>query len=173
MCWHWDAKMCETRLAELSLLKHACSVMQQGLVCLQGHDLVLSQQNDPQHLLIQLPEALAATMEAPTDAGMLPLNIVQRLCWPPMPLQEHASSSMQPTGLPTEGSHGVHIHTGVLIWYLACKLSFVTKIVVDQAESLELLQAMHTWKYGYFDYLPLSLLGLSLPGTRPGLPCNR
>jgi len=32
------------------------------------------------------------------------------------------------------------------------------KDVVDQVECLELLQAMHTWKYGYFDYLPLSLL---------------
>lgn len=100
----------------LSQLKQLRSVMQQSLVCLQGHALVLlSEQSDSQHLLIQFPEDLATTMEVPTDTGILALNIVQNLCWPPMPLQERASSSMQPMGLPAEGTHGVHMHTGVLI----------------------------------------------------------
>ncbi len=114
MCRQCDAKMWKNKLAEFSDLKHECSVVQQNLLCLQGHALVLSEQSDSPYLLIQFPGALAATMEAPTDADIQALNIVQRLCWPPVTLQQHASSSLQPTGLPTEGSHGVHMHTGVL-----------------------------------------------------------
>ena len=106
---------CENKLVQSADLRHELSVMQQNLTCLQGHALVLSEQSNYPYLLIQFPEALAATKEVPTDAGILPLNIVQRLCWPPVTLQQHASSSTHPMRLPTESSHAVHMHTGVHI----------------------------------------------------------